>query len=422
MRVYVFGLGHIGLPMATWISLHDHQVIGIDINPNVITQIQDGTVKIEEYYQGQHISQITLSQIEKKTLSVRTEFIRVNDEPSVFVIAVGIANKGDGVQDISPIISVLETITPSLLSSDLLLFRTTLIPGTIDQIIIPWFEKLSVPIRLAYCPETIMETRAFEELENNPMILAGINEESLTAAEFFLRSLAKGPIYHASTIRTSEMVKVIQNIHRDVNIALINEISDVAYYLNVDIYELIFLANTHPRVKLLQPGPGVGGYCLPNAFSYLQKAVEEKKCPLTLMSIARKLNSERPQKIVELVRNVLHDAGKVLANSTIALIGLAMKDYCADCRYSPAIEIASLLINHGAKVQAYDPMVAVTNSFQVTSIQECLNNADCLVLAANQEGIIFDLEQIESLMSKPILVIDTRNTFPDFPGIKVYKL
>lgn len=421
MRVYVFGLGHIGLAIATWIAMHNYEVIGIDINLGVIMEIQKGKVRIEEYYQGQHISQIVLSQIGKKALSVTSEFARVEDEPSIFVVSVGIADKEDGEQDLSPILSVLETITPHLIPDDLLLLRTTLIPGTIDKLIVPWLRGLKVGIRLAYCPETFMETRAFEELANNSMILAGIDMESVRAAEVFLQSLSKAPIYRASNIRTAEMVKVIQNIYRDVNIALVNEISEAADDLDLDIYELKSLANTHPRVTLLQPGPGVGGYCLPNALGYLQKAVDVKKCPLPLMNTARRLNSERPSKIVEMIINALHEAGKVLTNSTIALVGLAMKDFCADCRHSPALEIASLLLNAGAKVQAYDPLVPNTRVFQAATLQESLIKADCLVILAKQEGIIFDREQIELAMARPILVVDTRNVFPNFPGIKIFK-
>lgn len=420
MNVYVFGLGHIGLPMATWIALQDYEVIGIDKNPEVVTEIQNGTVKIEEYYHEQHISQLALSLIKKKRFRVTPDFVRTNDKPSIFVIAVGIVEKEDGVQDISPLVSVLETITPALVPGDLLLFRTTLIPGTLDQLLINNLQSLDLKIGLAYCPETLMETRAFEELNQNPMILAASDKESLTKAEAFLSSISKAPIFKASTLKTAEMVKVIQNIDRDVNIALINEISEVAHALNIDIYELVALANTHPRVKFLQPGPGVGGYCLPNALGYLQNALENEN-QLTLMSTARKLNLGRPNKIVQSVKEALQQEEKVLADSTIALIGLAMKDYCADCRNSPALEIATQLVNAGAKVQAYDPMVPITHSFQVASLQECLLQADCLLITAHQEGITYDREQLESLMAKPLIVVDTRNIFPDFPGMEIIK-
>ena len=421
MQVYVFGLGHIGLPMATWIALHQHQVNGIDVNPNHIEKIRNSSINIEEYYNGQHISLLAQNLIEKQSFEVSTEFKRINNEPSVFVIAVGIANNEDGSHNISPLVSVIDTIIPSLLANDLLLFRTTLIPGTLDRLVVPRIKTLKVPVLLAYCPETLMETHAFEELENNPMILAGMDEESFKAAGRFLHSLSNALIYKASTIKIAEMIKVIQNIQRDVNIALVNEISEVTYQLNLNIDELISLVNTHPRVKLLQPGPGVGGYCLPEALGYLQEAVDLERCPLTLIRTARELNVKRPRKIVETVRSALHDAGKVLGSSTIALVGLAMKDFCADCRDSPALRIASLLVAEGAKVQAFDPLVPMTYSFQVASFQECLKNADCLVIAAYQKGITFELEQIQATMSQPLLVIDTRNVFPDFAEIKVYK-
>lgn len=419
MPVYVFGLGHIGLPMAVWIALHNNRVYGIDTNPNIIRDINNGSINIEEYYQDTHISQLAQNLIKQHVISISTEYKRICKESSIFVIAVGLADKKDGAID--PLTSVLDTITPTLVAGDLLLFRTTLNPGTIDKLIVPRIQSLYVPVLLAYCPETLMETRAFEELENNPVILSGMNEASFTAAESFLNSLTKAPIHRASNFKTAEMAKVIQNIYRDVNIALVNEISDAAYQLNVNVYELKSLANTHPRVAFPESGPGVGGYCLPNALGYLEGSIDQEQHPLSLMRMARKLNAERPVKIVETVRQILYEAGKPIENSTIALVGLAMKNYCADCRCSPALEMACRLSIDGAKVQAYDPLIPIQYPFQVTSLRECLQDADCLVIAAIQKGIIFNLEEIQDLMAKPILVVDTRNVFPDFPGIKVYR-
>jgi UDP-N-acetyl-D-mannosaminuronic acid dehydrogenase len=420
MTVYVFGLGHIGLPMATWIALHDYTVIGIDTNPKVIQDIQNGTVNIEEFYQKQHISQLALHLMKENKLKLSSQFSRENREPSIFVIAVGIVDQADGTQDVSPLISVLKSIIPQFVPGDLLLFRTTLIPGTLDHLITEYIRPLNLYISIAYCPETLMETRAFEELEQNSMILAALDDTSLDKAEFFLRSLTHAPLYKATSLKAAEMVKVLQNIHRDVNIALINEMSEAAHALDLDIYELITLANTHPRVTLLKPGPGVGGYCLPNALAYLQHAVGGN-CPLTLMSTARSLNTARPLHIVKIVKKTLENVGKALPGSTIALIGLAMKDYCADCRHSPAIEIASLLVKEGATVQAYDPKVPIMESFQVPSLEAAVLNADCLLITAQQDGVIYDLEQLEALMAKPLLVIDTRNNFPDFPNMKIFK-
>jgi len=423
MTVYVFGLGHIGLPMACWIASSNTPVNGFDISQHAINNIIQGTVNIEEYRDGVHISEIAKNLISKNLLNVSSEFKRVNKEPSVFVISVGITNREDGSQDVSPINSVLDTLTPTLVDGDLLIFRTTLIPGTCDTLILPRLKSLEVSVNLAYCPETLMETRAFEELENNPMILAGMDDLSFNKAKDFISSLTNAPIYKTSNIRTAEMTKVIQNIDRDVNIALVNEISEATSLLDIDIFELQSLVNTHPRVNLLTPGPGVGGYCLPNAFEYLNIAIaDKKKCPLTLIRTARQLNIERPKKIVEIINNALNTEGINIEKSTIALIGLAMKDFCADCRFSPALDIASILIEEGVNVQAYDPMVPLNYNFQVDSLEECVNNADCLVITANQEGVISHLIQLHEDMKLPLLVIDTRNIFPAFPDVKLYKL
>lgn len=422
MNVYVFGLGHIGLPIATWIALRGHQVEGIDINPQTIESIKNGTINIHEYYNDMHIGKIAQNLIAKKKLSVNTNFNRKNNNSSIFVITVGISALDDGSQDISPIKNVLNTILPTLVDEDLLLFRTTMIPGTCDKFIYPQLKKLNKNIHIAYTPETILETHAFEEFQKNPRILAAIDDKSYFVAEAFLKSLSNTNIYKASNIKTAEIVKVVQNISRDVDIAFINELSEVASNLGIDIYELRALVNTHPRVELLQPGPGVGGYCLPNALRYLEEAFEDKKqFSIPLIQTARKLNNNRPQKIVDIVKDALNDIGKDIERSTIAVIGLAMKDYCADCRHSPALDIAALLIAEGAQVKGYDPLIPITYSFQVDSFLECITDADCMVITAKQDNIIFDIEQIHSAMKNPPLVVDTRNIFPDDTDIKLYR-
>lgn len=425
MKVYVFGLGHIGLPMAAWIALNGHQVEGIDIDTLAIKNIIDGTVDIHENYNGSHISQILGTLIKEGRLSVSTEFKRQDKEPAVFVIAVGIRNRKDGSQDISPIRNVLDTITPKLLDGDIILLRTTMIPGICEQEIIPRLKTLNKKVYFAYSPETISETHAFVELNRNPNILAAIDDESYQFASSFLRSLSNAEIYQASTFTTAEMTKVVQNIVRDVNIALINEISGVASLLGVDVYELRNLVNTHPRVELLLPGPGVGGYCLPNSLKYLEEAFIGKgkeTATLPLMQTARQLNDQRPSKVVSIIKEAIKEAGKDIQQTTIAIIGLAMKDYCADCRYSPALKIGSLLLNEGATIRGYDPLVPMIYPFQVSSLKECIDHADCMVITAIQEGIVYDPEMIIQSMKKPPIVVDTKNTFPVHSGVKLYRI
>lgn len=422
MNIYVFGLGHIGLPLAASIALCGKQVHGVDINPITINNIKTGNINMYEYYHDKHISLIVQELLENNQLVVNNKFTRISKEPSVFIITVGIGTNEDKSSDLSPIQAVLNELLPNLVPEDLLLFRTTMIPGTCESFIIPQLKDLNIPIHLAYCPETIAETHAFEEFENNPKVLAGIDEESYKAAEDFLNSLSDSPIYKASNIRTAEMIKVAQNIQRDVDIALINELGEAASALNIDIYELQHLANTHPRVNLLQPGPGVGGYCIPNALGYLKEALVNSNVPLKLTNTARNINNEKPLKVVETIKKALKDGNKDINNVSISVIGLAMKDHCADCRLSPALDIIELLLKEGANVKAYDPLVPLTYTFQTSNFKECIKDTDCLVIAAKQPGTMFNLDEIYSLMSYPIIVVDTRNTFPSYDNVNLYKV
>ncbi|SHK08514.1 UDP-N-acetyl-D-mannosaminuronic acid dehydrogenase [Geosporobacter subterraneus DSM 17957] len=423
MNVYVFGLGHIGLPMAVWIALKGHTVTGIDINQNQIKSIREGNVAICEHHKGKHIACIAKDLLESNRLRIQDTFYRFDAYPAVFIITVGIADRPDGTQDVSPIQQVVETILPTLVDGDLLLFKTTMIPGTIDTAVIPKIQVMNKKIYVAYSPETISETAAFYELEYNERILSAMDEDSYNIAESFLKGLTDSPIHRASAIKVAETVKVVQNIARDVNIALINEISEFALELGIDIHELRKLVNTHPRVDLLESGPGVGGYCLPNALKYLQLALPDaKQKEMLLMNTARTQNDHRPIKIVHLAAKILKTYGKDIKNSKFAVIGLAMKDYCADYRYSPALEIVKHLLKEGAEIRAFDPLIPDFVVHQSNSYTEAIHLADCIIIAAKQENITFDPIEISQAMNKPAIVVDTRNALEPHPDILLYKV
>ncbi len=422
MDIYVYGLGHVGLPMAVWICLSGRNVIGIDINREHLDKIRKGTVPIHENYNGVPIAELAQNLVNSGELSLIDKLERTMFEPAVFIVSVGFNNSNEKELDFTPLQNVLDSLLPQLSAGDLLIFRTTMVPGTCENRILPKLRNLKIPVYFAYCPETIAETHAFEELAQNPIILAAVNEESFQKAESFWRSLTNAPIFPASTIQTAEMVKVIQNIDRDVNIGLVNEISDIARKLDIDVNELRSLVNTHPRVKLLQPGPGVGGYCIPLAFRYLEAALIGKDVHPEIMRTARELNNQRPDTIIKIIHKALEENYKPFKDAVIALFGLAMKDDCADCRYSPAVVIAEKLIELGAKVKAYDPLVSRSYHFQVGSFPESIQNADCLVITAAHQGFTFDIRKIRTHMSKPLVVIDTRNVFPIHNEVRLYKI
>jgi UDP-N-acetyl-D-mannosaminuronic acid dehydrogenase len=265
-----------------------------------------------------------------------------------------------------------------------------------------------------------METKAFEEFEKNPIILAGIDESSYQAARRYWQTITKNRIYKASNICTAEMAKVVQNIHRDVNIALANEISGAAAALNIDSEELRTLTNTNPRVSMLVSGPGVGGYCLPNALAYLKGAVPET--PLTLAETARARNHGRPAQISKVTIHALESAGKQVKGAVIAVGGLAMKNYCADTRLSPALAVIKGLEAQGATVKAYDPLVPKSYPFQLDSLEECLRGADCLLILTKQKALSYNTPEIADLLSSPAIIIDTQHTVHSLDGVSIYKV
>lgn len=423
MNVYVIGLGHVGLPMACFAARAGKSVIGVDIDPHAVEAVRNGTVKIHELCDEMPISRLAKELIAQGTLAVTGSLRRRDEAPGVFVVSVGIKSSPDFAQDTTPIVEVVDALLPQLVAGDLVIFRTTLIPGTMDEYVVPRIKELNRPVHLAYCPETIAENNAFAELDKNPILIGGIDQISCQKAEEFFRSISHAPVYFASSIKVAELVKVVQNINRDVEVAFINEISEAARVLGVDIYEVISLVNTHPRVKVLQPGPGVGGYCLPNALIYLQHALAGKPdAALPLSEAARDSNLKRPRKIVGWVEAALRDVGKELNQASVAIIGLAMKDNCADTRYSPAVAIAGMLQAKGAEVRAYDPLIGRVFPYQCESFEECIAGADCLLLAAVQPGMELAPATAKRLLADPALVVDTRNVFPATEGIKVCRI
>lgn len=420
--VQVIGLGHVGLPMACWVAHSGYRVHGYDINPETVRAIREAKVTIDEYHKGRHISQVAQRLISKGRLMVSDSLGRGGAQAGIFVLAVGLA-EGPRPGMNGPLVSAVRALLPILCDEDLVLLRTTLVPGTCDAVIRPLLQSTGKNIHMAYCPETIAETRAFEELKRNPVILASNEETAFQMARRFMRSLTRAAIHRAPDFRSAELAKVVQNVSRDVEIALANEISDVARQLGVPPSELLRLVNTHPRVKLLRPGPGVGGYCLPNALEYMTAALNGPNAPpMELSKAARTLNARRPEKVVELIRKALGEAGKTIRGARIAILGLGMKDGCADIRRSPALEIAGILMAEGACVRAFDPVVPISFPFQSTTWQECVKGTDVVLIAARQRGLELNPMDMAAMMAIPPVFVDTRDGIPDCDGISIYRL
>jgi UDP-N-acetyl-D-mannosaminuronic acid dehydrogenase len=327
-----------------------------------------------------------------------------------------VARGGEVVE--TPLLKVAEGLGEVVKPGDLLLFRSTVVPGILEEKVIPILREKSglEPGRdfyFAYAAERVAEGRAMIEFQTLDIVMAGLTEACADKAEELLKALTSGTI-HRTNLRIAQAVKVIENAQRDVNIALAQEVAKYAEFHGVDVYELIRMANTHPRVKLLEPGIGVGGFCIPNAFHYLKGSLKEGQ-RLPLFELARDINDHVPNRIVDKLVDKLRVHGKSLQGSTIALLGLGMKDFSNDIRLSPATALAELLMSQGATVKAYDPTVSRQLDYQVDSLESCLQDADGLVVATWQrEFESMDLRAAIEASNVKDVIVDIKHRLDPF--------
>lgn len=416
-RVCIFGQGFVGLPLALSFAIRGCCTVGVDIDEALIQQINQGiTYHTEKFYD------IDIQEILKKQLNNKRYRATIDADISVkecnnIIVTVGIP-VGNNSHEMDPLEKACIKIGQNLKKNDLVIVRSTVIPGTTEEFCLPILEKESGmkagrDFYLAYASERIAQGSAFDEFAEMPTVVGGVNEESLKRATELLRIVCKSNIITASSIKAVETSKVFENVQRDVNIAMAQEFARFTEGLGIDIFEVVKLANTHKRVNLLTPGPGVGGYCIPNAYHYLAPKAQEIGVDLEMLKLARRKNSEIPKFIVEKVEEQLKLVGKELSKSKIGVLGLAMKDFSNDDRLSPPVEICKLLLRSGAEVKAFDPVVQTKYEFKVEAIEEVFNSSDVLLVLARQyqfSDLNFDFS-IRYMNVCPI-IIDTKNMIP----------
>lgn len=408
-KIVVLGVGYVGLPLAITLAKVGYKVIGVDINKKVIKAINDGSLPIKE-------KNIENFFIDKKV----RENLTVNEKPDyadVFIVCVQTPiDQVSKMPDLSHTISAIESIAPFLKKGNLVIIESTLPPFTCRRIIKPLIEsrtKLGVgrDVFLAHCPERVMPGETFYELIHNNRVIGGINSRSARLAREIYASFVKGDIDLTDDV-TAEMVKLMENTYRDVNIALANEFSLVADTHNIDIKKAIEFANKHPRVKILSPGIGVGGHCLPKDPWFL---IHSDPKNTSLILTARKVNELMPEKVAAKIRRVL----KNVKNPKIVALGLTYKPDSDDLRESPSLEVVRLLKEDGYDVFSYDNFV---KGHKYRSIANIAKGADCLAVLVEHTTIKKELEKyeakIKSLMRTPIILRIGTSYKPDFFDIK----
>ncbi|SEF55465.1 UDP-N-acetyl-D-mannosaminuronic acid dehydrogenase [Caloramator fervidus] len=418
-NVAVFGQGFVGLPLALSFAMRGCNVYGVDVVEGLVEDINKGITYHKESFEGKTIQQILNEQLKAGRYRATTDGVLAVRECNNIVVTVGIPIK-NGEHDLSDLIECCTLIGRNLKKNDLVLIRSTVIPGTTEEVLLPILEKESgmkagVDFYLAYSSERIAEGKAFEEFAYMPTIVAGINEESAKRAKELLEIVCKTDVIVASSIKVVETSKVFENVQRDVNIAMVQEFARFTEALGISIFEVIKVANTHKRVNLLIPGPGVGGYCIPNAYHYLEPKAKELGVNLDILKLSREKNANLPKVMVEIFEKLLKDVGKDLNGARVGVLGLAMKDYSNDDRISPAVEIVKILRQRGAEVLAFDPAVVTEYSFKVNTLEEALKDVDgVMILAKQKEFENINADDILKYVKPDVVIFDTKNLFEGF--------
>ncbi|MDC8002344.1 UDP-N-acetyl-D-mannosamine dehydrogenase [Aequorivita todarodis] len=376
--VVMMGLGYIGLPTAALIASKGLNVTGVDISQHVVDTINEGKIHIVE----PELDGLVHYVVKEGYLKAASKPVKAN----VYLIAVPTPFKDNHVPDLSYVESAVRNIIPTLQKGALVILESTSPVGTTQKVQELIFEErpdLKGEIFIAYCPERVLPGNVIYELEQNDRAIGGIDDESTEKAVWFYKHFVKGEL-HKTNSQTAEMCKLVENSSRDVQIAFANELSMICDKANINVWELIRLANKHPRVNILQPGTGVGGHCIAvDPWFIVSEFPEESK----IIRSAREINNYKTEWAIEKVKNAaLQFKMENGRDAIIACMGLAFKPNIDDLRESPALEVAEQLYTDKFKILFVEPNLNKHKKYILTQINEVEENADIIVfLVAHKE-------------------------------------
>jgi UDP-N-acetyl-D-mannosaminuronic acid dehydrogenase len=408
-RVCVLGLGYVGLPMAAIMATRGIEVIGVDVNPAVVAKINEG---------GIHIVEPGLDIVVRGAVAAGKLRATATPEPAdAFIIAVPTPFKDGYVPDVSYCEAAARAIAPALKAGDLVVLESTSPVGTSENIS-RWMAELRADLKfphdhgedadimIAHSPERILPGRVLIELVSNDRIIGGITRRCAERAVTLYTMFVEGQL-HLTNARTAELTKLSENSYRDVNIAFANELSLVCEKLGVDVWELIRLANCHPRVNVLQPGPGVGGHCIAvDPWFIVHSAPSEAK----LIRAAREINEHKTDHVIHRVR---HAAERFRA-PVIACLGLSYKADIDDLRESPSLHIVKELAKTGFEILTVEPNIeelprelADIANVRLAELEDAITEADIIVLLVDHK----EFKRIPKAELLARVVVDTRGVW-----------
>ena len=417
-HVSVVGLGYVGLPLAIEFARAGYRVTGLDTDPDKVAGINAGRSHVQD------VSSAALRQVvEGGQFRATDDFAVLGDVDTISICVPTPLSKSKD-PDISYIVSVTQAICKHLHPVQLIVLESTTYPGTTDEVILPQMQatglQLGKDFMLAFSPERIDPGNKTFHLGNTPKIIGGVTAKCTRAAKHLYQQIID-TVVPMSSSRAAEMVKLLENTFRAVNIGLVNEVALMCDRLGLDVWEVIDAAATKPFGFMpFYPGPGLGGHCIPLDPHYLAWKLKTLDYRARFIELADDINTRMPQYVVSRIGDVLNEVCKSLKGSKILVLGIAYKSDTNDIRESPALEVIHNLQAKGSEVFFHDPFITEVPGLQYTDLTErMLNWADCVVITTSHS--VYDYRWI---VEQSKLIVDTRNATRDVKKArdKIHKL
>jgi len=409
ITIGVFGLGRIGLPIACAFADAGFKVIGVDVNPEVVENVNLGNTWFKEPELDEKLRRV----VKNKKLTATSNGSEAMKKGDFILCIVPLFLNKDKKPDFSRIVQVTETISRNLRRGQVIGYETTLPIGTTENFLRKILEesglKVGKDFGLFYSPERLMSGYVFSRLRELKKIIGGIDEKSSFIASEVYKAICPAGTDIVKNPRTAEMIKLAAGVWRDVNIAFANEMAKIADKYKVDIMTVVEKVNSTPRRMMLKPGCGVGGHCIPVYPYFLINNIEESD-DIPVIKAARKTNESMPEYTVKLAEEELSKRGKRIQESNVVILGLAYRPYVKEIGNSPTLDMVNLLRKKKAKVSVFDPIFkkeeieALTNAAG-GNFEELVKNADCVIVSTMYE--IF--EGLREKTKNDCVIIDGRN-------------
>ncbi len=399
MKVCIIGQGYIGLPTAALFTRNHCEVVGVDVNEEVVNKLNQGIIHIEEPGIAEIIRNAVKNNVYSASLTPQKADAFIITVPTPYIVE-------NYSCDLSYVVNACKSIIPYLEKGNTVIIESTIAPMSTDETIKPIFEDAGFTIGkdlyLAHCPERVLPGKIIKELVHNDRIIGGITPECSKKASEVYGQFVEGKLM-LTEAKTAELSKCMENTFRDVNIALANELAKICAEIGVNALDVIKLANKHPRVNLHSPGPGVGGHCLAiDPYFIYAKAPKTAK----IIKLARDTNNSMPDFVCENVK-------KIISKGKIAIFGVSYKGNTGDDRESPAYEIIAKLKQDGFDIAIHDPHI---KNDDFISFDEATKDANLiLILCDHNEFKYLNYNLISKNMKKPI-IFDTKNIINKVPN------